>query len=207
MVKHQMMIAAVAVAGIGGAVGSALGQTTVATLGTYSGSEGAQWHYEFAPDKRIKRMTFTHIPEGAVQTALIRPIRFLATDSGNATAYEEQTICLDADAWTQSDTLTPGTDGGDDYYAGTPVENHVCQREHTIPAYSEPAVVSCTATNYALDCSSQNPMPDSVSFGVVSVDNDCRSMRGVKVTVTFADDSDAVGQWNITDDDLLPCPG
>ena len=169
---------------------------TVTTLGTQSGVEGVQWHHEYAPGKRIRSMMFTQVvPDGetavALQNTLIRPIRFLATDSGNVTAREEEAVCLDAGAFDAE---------------GNPVPNHVCQNEHTIPAHDEPAVVSCTATDYSLDCAGQNPMPDTVRFGIVSVDNDCRSMEGVSVTVTFADDTTETGRWNIADDDLLDCP-
>ncbi len=206
----SLMMATVALAVTSG---PALGQT-VTSLGTYTGTEGDQWHLEYAPGQRIQTMTFRHVASvdgeevtSDVESTLIRPIKFLATDSGTTTNYEEQTICLDAGAYADSNTLTPGTEGGDDYRERTPVENHVCQNEHTIEAYSQPAVVSCTATNYALDCASESTQPDTVRFSVVSIDNNCRNAwLGVEVLVTFTDDSTEKGRWNLIDDDLLVAP-
>ncbi len=185
----------------------ALGQTApVTTLPAATGVEGDQWHVTYTPAKRIKRMEFTALDGTALSPDRIRPVRFLALDSGTVTERAEETVCLDDGAWTRSDTLTPGTDGGDGYYAGTAVEDHVCENEHVIPAYGEPAVVPCTATRFSLDCAGQSPMPDRVEFSAVSVDDDCRTSRpGGAVTVTFADDTAETGRRTLTDDDMFPC--
>ncbi len=194
-IPHPLMMAAVALAVTSG---PALGQT-VTNLGTYTGTEGDQWHLEYAPGQRIQTMTFRHVASvdgeevtSDVNSDLIRPIRFLATDSGDTTDQEEETVCLDEGAF----------DG-----EGSPVDNYTCQNEHTIAAYSEPAVVSCTATDYALDCTSESTQPDTVRFSVVSIDNNCRNpWLGVEVLVTFTDNSTEKGRWNLMDDDLLVAP-
>ncbi len=160
-----------------------VGAQTVAvnTLSNTSGTEGDQWHYSYAPGKRIKKMDFS-----TFTPAKIRRISFMALDSGNLTDQAEQTICLDADAFDLN---------------GNPVENHVCQNEHTIPAYRDPALVSCTTGDFSLDCSSQDPMPDTVRFGIVSIDDNCIGSQGASVTVTFADDTATVVTWTIVDDE------
>jgi len=78
-----------------------------------------------------------------------------------------------------------------------------------IPAYDDPAVVSCMATDFALDCTGQTPMPDTVRFGIVSIDDNCRGVQGATVTVALADDTTAAVTWSITDDDsplAFTCP-
>jgi len=177
-------------------------QTTITTLPTLMGTEGDQWHVTYTPAKRIKGITFTDTatPPGAPDPARIRPIRFLALDSGNSTDREERTVCLDADGWT--DVL----DGDSNVIGQMPDPNHDCENEHTIPAYSEPAVVPCTATDYSLDCTGQTPLPDSVRISIVSIDDSCRNAgHGVVATATFADGTTATGRWTLTDDDLFPC--
>jgi len=181
-------------------------ETTLTTLPTLAGTEGDQWHVTYAPTQRIKSLAFTALDGTALSTARIRPIRFLALDSGNATDRVEETICLDANAYTYSATPTSGTDGGDDYSAGTAATDHICQNEITLPASSEPAVVACTTADFSLDCSSQTPLPDSVRVSIVSIDDTCRNAEhGVIATATFADDTTATGRWTLTDDDLFPC--
>jgi len=154
-IKHPLLIAAL-LALLAAPATAQTEETTITTLPTLAGTEGDQWHVTYAPAQRIKSLAFTALDGTALSTARIRPIRFLALDSGTTTDRAAQTICLDADAWTYSATLTPGTDGGDDYSLGTPTPvtpDHVCQNEITLPAYKEPAVVACTTANYSLDCS------------------------------------------------------
>ncbi len=119
--------------------------------------------------------------------AKIRRISFLAFDSGSLTDQAEQTICLDADAFDSS---------------GNPVANHVCRNEHIIPAYRGPTLVSCGAeVGFSLDCSSEDTMPDTVRFGIVSIDDNCQGSQGASLTVTFADDTTTTVTWTIVDDE------
>jgi len=207
-IKHPLLLAAALLVAIAAPATAQTEETTITTLPTLAGTEGDQWHVTYAPAQRIKSLVFTDTatPPGALDPMRIRPIRFLALDSGTATDRDAQTICLDADAWTYSDTLTSGTDGGDDYFTGTAVTKDNCDNEITLPASSEPAVVACTTADFSLDCSSQTPLPDSVRISIVSIDDTCRNApHGVIATATFADDTTATGRWTLMDDDLFPC--
>jgi len=207
-IKHPLLLVAALLVAMAAPATAQTEEITITTLPTLAGTEGDQWHVTYAPAQRIKSLTFTDTatPPGALSTTRIRPIRFLALDSGTATDRDAETICLDADAYTYPDTLTSGTDGGDDSFTGTAVANHDCQNEITLPASSEPAVVACTTANYSLDCSSQATLPDSVRVSIVSIDDNCRTAaHGVIATATFADDTTATGRWTLMDDDLFPC--
>ena len=130
-------------------------------------------------------------------------------ENDTTTSVEEQTICLDADAYTVSDTVTPGTEGGDDYREGTPVENHVCQNEHIIPASDLPDVVWPTASANNTFTFASGSEPDSVYWTIVTIDNNCRSSAGTTVAVAVTLDNGSIRTINytISDDDFFPCIG
>jgi len=49
-------------------------------------------------------------------------------------------------------------------------------------------------------------MPDTVRFGIISIDDNCRGFQGATLTVTFADDTTDTATWTITDDEMAWAP-
>ena len=170
--------------------------------GVTVGKEGDQWHNVRV---RLNPALVQSDPSIQFDTLVVRAstdhfravVKALGTES---TGRGEETVCLD-NPWPQS-------------YVNDKTNLSDCQSTYTIPAYSEPTLVSCTATalpnkqGTSWDCSSSSVRVVEFIFSLYSIDNNCRNQAAYNATVEATDnDGDKFWTYNYTvsDDDLLPC--